>query len=88
MTRGPPARSANLSNDYFTQRQDRCVVIEDRQVADLCADVIAATSATSLRLQGDGALAPEGIDPRHGGNGTACTAAERGQGRCCRPTPA
>lgn len=41
-------------------------MFRDQRLADFCADVIAATSATSLRLKRDGSMTPENIDPRQG----------------------
>ncbi|XP_072311753.1 CDP-diacylglycerol--glycerol-3-phosphate 3-phosphatidyltransferase, mitochondrial [Eucyclogobius newberryi] len=45
---------ANLSESYFTNRQDRYVLLEDcSQVADFFSDLVAAVGDVSLQLQPD-----------------------------------
>lgn len=45
---------ANLSDSYFTNRQDRYVLLENcGQVADFFSELVAAVSDTSLQLQPD-----------------------------------
>ena len=46
--------SANLSNDYFTNRQDRCIVFEDsKELCDFFHDLVKTVSSFSLELQPD-----------------------------------
>ena len=46
---------ANLSTDYFTNRQDRYIVIEDCEpLANFCEDLVRKISEFSLELQTDG----------------------------------
>lgn len=46
---------ANLSTDYFTNRQDRYVIIEDCEpLATFCEELIGKISDFSLQLQSDG----------------------------------
>lgn len=45
---------ANLSNDYFTNRQDRYVMIEDRNLADFYANFIHKVQEFSLKVDSDG----------------------------------
>lgn len=43
---------ANLSEDYFTDRQDRCMVIQDCEpLADWFDDLISTLTDCSLNLQ-------------------------------------
>ena len=50
--------SANLSEDYFTNRQDRYIVVSDApRLADFCARIVDVVAAHSYRLQTDGTLA-------------------------------
>lgn len=45
---------ANLSNDYFTNRQDRCIVFEDcKELCDYFDDLVQTVSSFSLELQPD-----------------------------------
>ncbi|XP_053688244.1 CDP-diacylglycerol--glycerol-3-phosphate 3-phosphatidyltransferase, mitochondrial isoform X2 [Sabethes cyaneus] len=46
---------ANLSNDYFTNRQDRYIMIEDRNLADFYANLIGKVQEFSLRINRNGA---------------------------------
>uniref|UniRef100_A0A4Y0BPP7 CDP-diacylglycerol--glycerol-3-phosphate 3-phosphatidyltransferase n=2 Tax=Anopheles funestus TaxID=62324 RepID=A0A4Y0BPP7_ANOFN len=46
---------ANLSNDYFTNRQDRYVMIEDRRLADFYANFLSKVQEFSLTVGRDGA---------------------------------
>ncbi|XP_036324539.1 CDP-diacylglycerol--glycerol-3-phosphate 3-phosphatidyltransferase, mitochondrial [Rhagoletis pomonella] len=41
---------ANLSNDYFTNRQDRYILIEDKQIADFYAQLVARVQEFSLAV--------------------------------------
>lgn len=45
---------ANLSNDYFTNRQDRYVVIEDRRLADFYAEFLQKVQEFSLKVDRNG----------------------------------
>ncbi|ETN59812.1 cdp-diacylglycerol--serine o-phosphatidyltransferase [Anopheles darlingi] len=45
---------ANLSNDYFTNRQDRYVMIEDRRLADFYAQFLDKVQEFSLTVGRDG----------------------------------
>lgn len=45
---------ANLSNDYFTNRQDRYVMIEDRGLADFYANFLLKVQEFSLKVNRDG----------------------------------
>ncbi|XP_058062849.1 CDP-diacylglycerol--glycerol-3-phosphate 3-phosphatidyltransferase, mitochondrial isoform X1 [Anopheles bellator] len=45
---------ANLSNDYFTNRQDRYVMIEDRRLADFYAQFLGKVQEFSLTVGRDG----------------------------------
>jgi CDP-diacylglycerol--glycerol-3-phosphate 3-phosphatidyltransferase len=48
---------ANLSEDYFTDRQDRCIIIQDCEpLADWFDDLINVLTDCSLNLTGDGSL--------------------------------
>lgn len=42
---------ANLSNDYFTNRQDRYIEIEDRRLANFFANLIGRVQEFSLRVE-------------------------------------
>ncbi|XP_075148150.1 phosphatidylglycerophosphate synthase 1 [Haematobia irritans] len=42
---------ANLSNDYFTNRQDRYILIEDKPLADFYAEFISRVQEFSLSVQ-------------------------------------
>lgn len=42
---------ANLSNDYFTNRQDRYIEIEDRRLADFFANLIGRVQEFSLQVE-------------------------------------
>jgi len=45
---------ANLSNDYFTNRQDRCIVFEDsKELCDFFHNLVKTVSSFSLTLQPD-----------------------------------
>lgn len=44
---------ANLSNDYFTNRQDRYILIEDKSLADFYARFIGKVQEFSLSIQND-----------------------------------
>lgn len=44
---------ANLSNDYFTNRQDRYILIEDKCLADFYAKFIGKVQQFSLSIQSD-----------------------------------
>ena len=46
--------SANLSNDYFTNRQDRCIVFEDsKELCDYFHNLVKTVSSVSLELKPD-----------------------------------
>nr|XP_029716507.1 CDP-diacylglycerol--glycerol-3-phosphate 3-phosphatidyltransferase, mitochondrial isoform X2 [Aedes albopictus] len=45
---------ANLSNDYFTNRQDRYVMIEDAKLADFYADFLNKVQEFSLKVNRNG----------------------------------
>lgn len=47
---------ANLSNDYFTNRQDRYILVEDKALADFYADLISAVQSFSFQLKKDGSV--------------------------------
>ena len=49
---------ANLSADYFGQRQDRYVVLEDAAVADYSAEVVSCIADRAFELREGGAAAP------------------------------
>ncbi|EDW24955.1 GL23108 [Drosophila persimilis] len=51
---------ANLSNDYFTNRQDRYILIEDKPLADFYAQLIGRVQEFSLAVSPD---ASEGLHP-------------------------
>lgn len=44
---------ANLSNDYFTNRQDRYIMLEDKNLADFFDSLITTISTFSLQLHED-----------------------------------
>ncbi|XP_077300552.1 phosphatidylglycerophosphate synthase 1 isoform X2 [Arctopsyche grandis] len=50
---------ANLSNDYFTNRQDRYVMIEDKRLADFYANLVSVVQSLSFQLQKDGSVMME-----------------------------
>lgn len=51
--RFPPC-SANLSDSYFTNRQDRYVFLQDcPEIADFFTELVDAVGDVSLQLQGD-----------------------------------
>ncbi|XP_041978643.1 CDP-diacylglycerol--glycerol-3-phosphate 3-phosphatidyltransferase, mitochondrial isoform X2 [Aricia agestis] len=52
---------ANCSNDYFGQRQDRYIQIEDKDLVNFYCDVIDALSDISKQLAGDKIVAPKEI---------------------------
>ncbi|EDQ85191.1 uncharacterized protein MONBRDRAFT_34369 [Monosiga brevicollis MX1] len=56
---------ANLQEEYFTQRVDRYVMIEDEQLASFCADIIATVSRHSLYLRADGSITPSRYTKAH-----------------------
>lgn len=45
---------ANLSNDYFTNRQDRYIMIEDKHVADFYSDFLGKVQEFSLKVDKNG----------------------------------
>lgn len=45
---------ANLSNDYFTNRQDRYIVIRDKQLSDFYFDLISKVQEFSLKVNYNG----------------------------------
>ena len=48
---------ANLSQDYFTNRQDRYLIIEDcPPLATFCEELVRKISEFSLNLQSDGSF--------------------------------
>lgn len=47
---------ANLSRDYFTNRQDRYIVIEDRRLADFYARLVGRVQEFSFQVQPDAEL--------------------------------
>lgn len=46
---------ANLSNDYFTNRQDRYIMIEDKNLADFYSKFISKVQEFSLKVESSGA---------------------------------
>jgi CDP-diacylglycerol--glycerol-3-phosphate 3-phosphatidyltransferase len=57
---------ANLSEDYFTDRQDRCIVIQDCEpLADWYHELIQVLSDCSLQMNdsGDLAMLPHYVEP-------------------------
>lgn len=49
-----PLSSANLSDSYFTNRQDRYVFLQDcAEIADFFTELVDAVGDVSLQLQGD-----------------------------------
>lgn len=46
---------ANLSNDYFTNRQDRYIVIRDKQLSDFYFNLISKVQEFSLKINESGA---------------------------------
>lgn len=68
------SRSANLSDSYFTNRQDRYVFLQDcPDVADFFTELVDAVGDVSLQLQGDDTVqVVEGmVHPYKGGRGRA-----------------
>lgn len=64
---------ANLSDSYFTNRQDRYVLLENcREVADFFSDLVEAVGDVSLQLQPDDSVSMlEGmVHPYKGSNRT------------------
>lgn len=47
---------ANLSNDYFTNRQDRYLMIEDKPLADFFSDFIGKVQEFSMKVQQNGEI--------------------------------
>ena len=47
---------ANLSNDYFTNRQDRYLMVEDKPLADFFSDFIGKVQEFSMKVQQDGEI--------------------------------
>ncbi|CAO1438022.1 unnamed protein product [Diamesa tonsa] len=45
---------ANLSNDYFSNRQDRYIVVEDRRLANFFTNFIAKVQEFSMKVDRDG----------------------------------
>lgn len=45
---------ANLSNDYFTNRQDRYIMIEDKHLADFYSNFLTKVQEFSLQVAADG----------------------------------
>ena len=82
---------ANLSDSYFTNRQDRYVLLENcREVADFFSDLVEAVGDVSLQLQPDDSVTMlEGmVHPYKGRNQTSvcvcvCVCI---QSRVCPPT--
>ncbi|SPQ97662.1 unnamed protein product (mitochondrion) [Plasmodiophora brassicae] len=54
---------ANLSNDYFVNRQDRYYVIRDAALADFSHDLVARFARWSHRLQHDGLSLSRPLEP-------------------------
>lgn len=53
----PSFRRANLSDSYFTNRQDRYVLLENcGEVADFFSDLVGAVGDVSLQLQTDNSV--------------------------------
>ncbi len=49
--------SANLSETYFTNRQDRYVLVEDcKELADYYTEIISAVASCSFQLNSSGSL--------------------------------
>lgn len=60
--------SANLSNSYFTNRQDRCIEFqESTELADFFSSVLETVCSHSFTLEPDGTIAPPpiGVNPLH-----------------------
>ncbi|KAM9837492.1 CDP-diacylglycerol--glycerol-3-phosphate 3-phosphatidyltransferase, mitochondrial [Aulostomus maculatus] len=70
---------ANLSDSYFTNRQDRYVLLEDcREVADFFSDLVEAVGHVSLQLQPDDSVTMvEGMVHPYKGNRQDFSAAAR-----------
>lgn len=47
---------ANLSNDYFTNRQDRYIVIRDKRLSDFYYNLISKVQEFSLKANGNGTI--------------------------------
>lgn len=90
-----PPCSANLSDSYFTNRQDRYVFLQDcPEIADFFTELVDAVGDVSLQLQGDDSVqVVEGMVHPYKGRapGSAaslvCGCGARGQGRACRRWP-
>ena len=66
--------SANLSNSYFTNRQDRCIEFqESTELADFFSSVLETVCSHSFSLEPDGSIAPPpiGINPLHSSTASA-----------------
>ena len=62
--------SANLSNDYFTNRQDRCIVFEDgKELCDFFHNLVKTVGSFSLQLQPDCTTKVSQNCPEHPYNG-------------------
>ncbi|XP_062270024.1 CDP-diacylglycerol--glycerol-3-phosphate 3-phosphatidyltransferase, mitochondrial [Platichthys flesus] len=72
---------ANLSDSYFTNRQDRYVLLENcREVADFFSDMVEAVGDVSLQLQPDDSVNMlEGMVHPYKGNRQDFSAAARGR---------
>lgn len=58
---------ANLSNDYFTNRQDRYILFrEAKDLADFCEEFVGTITRFSHHLGADSELTPPEIDPKEG----------------------
>lgn len=69
------SRSANLSDSYFTNRQDRYVFLQDcPEVADFFTELVDAVGDVSLQLQGDDTVnVLEGMVHPYKGRALGCT---------------
>ena len=66
--------SANLSNSYFTNRQDRCIEFqESTELADFFSSVLETVCMHSFTLEPDGTLTPPpvGVNPLHSSTSSA-----------------
>lgn len=55
--------SANLSNDYFTNRQDRYFMIEDcKELCDFYSELVEKVGEFSFRLMPDGSAVPSSVE--------------------------
>lgn len=51
-----------MNEEYFTNRQDRCVVVRHKEFSDFCVRLIELVSGWSFRVDSDGnAQFPEGL---------------------------